>query len=200
LTVGLFPVTVIVYVPAGVRGGGGGGPPPPHPAKDRAKANPTKLTTSQSDFRPPLRRRVPIPTTPRSGSKIAYKGRGGNNNKGEADASPLEVVIVIITVAPLCPETELGLNVQAAPAGNPLQLKLVALGSGASTKNMKFTGLPACTAMVPVTTKMEIAGLTWVVSLDVSFEVKISPPPETVTVLVTELALFATLTVSVTAG
>jgi hypothetical protein len=132
---------------------------------------------------------------------MAYKGGGACKSKGEADASPLEVVIVIVTVAKLCPETELGLNVQAAPAGNPLQLKLVALGNGAFTKNMKFTELPAGTAMVPVTTEIEIAGLTWAVSLDVSFEVTISPPPETVTVLVTELgALFATLTVSATAG
>jgi hypothetical protein len=132
---------------------------------------------------------------------MAYKGGGAYRSKGEADATPLEVVIVIITVASTCPETELGLNVQAAPAGNPLQLKLVALGSGAFTKNSYVAGLPAGTATVPLTTKNETAGLTWAMSVDVSFEVTISPPPETVRVLVTELgALLATLTVSVTAG
>jgi hypothetical protein len=55
---------------------------------------------------------------------------------------------------------ELGLNVQAAPAGNPLQLKLVALGSRLFTKNVKLTELPAGTAIVPVITEIANGGMT----------------------------------------
>lgn len=132
---------------------------------------------------------------------MAYKGGGSYRSKGEADARPPVVVIVSDTGALNCPETELGLNVHAVPTGKPLQLKLVALGSGALTRKKKLAELPAITLAPPLRTKNETGGPTWAVSVDVSFEVMISPPPETVTVLVTELgALFATLTVSVIAG
>ena len=91
---------------------------------------------------------------------MAYKDGGVSKSKGEADARPPVVVIVIVTLALTCPEMELGLNVQAAPAGNPLQLKLMALGSMLFTKNVKLTELPAGTAIVPVTTEIANGELT----------------------------------------
>src|SRR5215469_16564524 len=117
-------------------------------------------------------------------------------------AAERAVVVMFMLIVSVSRLDDCGLKVQTAAAGRPLQLKLTAPSPGLeSSVSPKFADCPAGTVAVP------LAGVIWigvpmcVGSLAVSFPVLVSPPPETVTVLVT-LALISvgTFTVSVIAG
>src|SRR5262249_16847992 len=95
-----------------------------------------------------------------------------------------------------------GLKVQPAPVGRPLQLKFTAPSPGLeSSVSPKFTDCPADTLPVELTKLSWIGRPICVGSVSVSLAVLVSPPPETLAVLVTlAWILLGTFTVNVIAG
>src|SRR5215471_3107013 len=95
-----------------------------------------------------------------------------------------------------------GLKLHPAAAGRPLQLNVTGPIPGLeSSVNPKFTACPAVIVPVPLAGVIWIGGPMCVGSFAVSFPVFVSPPPDTVAVLVTlALMLLGTFTVSVMAG
>jgi len=92
-----------------------------------------------------------------------------------------------------------GLKLHVARVGSPVQLRTTGFGVKETTLNPYPADWPAVTWLFAKVVVTETGGRICVGSLAVLSEVKVSPPPETITVLVTEDGAFAaTFTVNVT--
>lgn len=181
--------------------------PLPHPAKDNNASAP--MTTRAKRMRG-LRPRRPlnaIPTIPNTGkSRAAYNGdlwRGPSEFLAvAATALPLEVVTVIVTLVNGWVVVD-GLKVHAVPTGRPPQPKVIGpcVVSWLSTSKVKVAEPPATTLAVVECGVITIGGPRLMVSVAVLFAVLVSPPPETLAVLVKLFwMLIGIFTVSVIGG
>ena len=134
-------------------------------------------------FRPPNA----IPTNPNTG-KIRAAYNGGflvTPVFWLAKAlCPLPEVFTVMVTVPLA-EVATGLKVHEAPTGKPVQPKVIMprVGSSSSTSKTNVAGFPAFTVAVEECGVITMGGPSSAVSMAVSFEVLVSPPPETVAVL-----------------
>jgi hypothetical protein len=118
---------------------------------------------------------------------------------GTDDSVGAFVVIVSVTVAELASVG--GEKVHAASAGKVPQVRVTVPAGTDITEKANVPGLPALTVLLPWIREIETGGRIVVGSETVLSVMLISPPPETVAVLVTELgALFATFAVTVMTG
>lgn len=97
---------------------------------------------------------------------------------------PLPEVFTVIVTVPLT-DVATGLKVHEVPTGKPLQPKVIMprVGSSSSTSKTNVAGLPAFTVAEVACGVIVIGGPRRAVSIAVSLDVFVSPPPETVAVL-----------------
>src|SRR6478609_7448380 len=122
----------------------------------------------------------------------------GQCNCGENTMDFAVVAILIVTCEVVV--TDAGLKLHVAPEGSPLQAKVIAPSPLPLlvTFRIEVAVPPAATFTLEVCAVSSRAASICVKSLAVSLAVLLSPPPETLAVLVTEdAALLATFTVSV---
>jgi len=134
-------------------------------------------------FRPPNA----IPTKPSTGKiRAAYSGDFLVAPVFWAAKAlcPLPEVFTVMVTVPLA-DVATGLKVHEAPTGKPVQPKVIMprVESSSSRSKTNVAGLPAFTVAVAACGVMTIGGPRRAVSMAVSFEVLVSPPPETVAVL-----------------
>ena len=180
--------------------------PPAHPAKDSNASAPMTTRAKRNRALRPRRPLNAIPTIPNTGkNRAAYNGDlppGPEFLAVAASALPLEVVTVMVTVVKGW-FVAAGLKEHAVPTGKPLQPKVTIprLGSWSSTSKVKTAEPPATTLAVVECGVMMIGGPRLTVSVAVLFPVLVSPPPETVAVLVNLFwMLIGIFTVSVIGG
>ena len=101
------------------------------------------------------------------------------------------VVMVRASTVKAGPATDGGRNLQSAPGGKPVQLKLSVPGNCEPTKSVKKAALPAVIVAVALGDERETAGTRLTKTATLSFAVLTSPPPETVAVWVTLVAVAA---------
>src|ERR1043166_1507387 len=133
----------------------------------------------------------------RSASSAAY-GSIGHGSRGENTTDFAVVAMLMVTGEVVV--TDGGLKLHVAPAGSPLQAKVIAPSPLPLlvTFRIEVAVPPAATLTVAVCAESSRAASICVTSLAVSLAVLLSPPPETLAVLVTEdAALLATFTVRV---
>jgi len=96
------------------------------------------------------------------------------------------VIVTVVGVTPSAVSIVAGLKAQADCGGSPVQVKVItpSVGSGEATSKTSVPELPAATVMVLLWGVMTIGGPRVTVEVPVSLPVLVSPPPETVTVLV----------------
>src|SRR5262249_18742196 len=99
------------------------------------------------------------------------------------------VVIARASIVKAGPVTEGGTNLQSAPGGKPVQLKLTVPGTSELTWSVKKAALPAGIVAVGLPVESETAGTRLTMTAIPSFAVLTSPPPETVAVWVTLVAM-----------
>lgn len=201
-------VTVTVYVPGGVPRFWKFFWPPAHPYKvippHRSSRPRTNLFVQRR-----LRKPNPERMSPVNGSNIAKSGErfGCGCEFCARNGSPAVVDTTRLDVAGFAPGvTVAGVKTNDVLPGRPLMVNVTgfvnALFSGV-TVNTKFAVSPALMVMVVgLEANAKSGGSVTVVASDAeSFAVLSSPPPETLTMLVTLAAVFAaTLTVTTTGG
>lgn len=178
------PVTVIEKLPVGVETPCG----PPHPASAKSIIMPANANVRRSFVFLLLRPLKTIATSPNAGNASAAYRRGFGPSKRWLVNTLLalpEVVRVMVTV-----ESGRfvagGLNTQAVPTGKPLQPKatIPRVESSSSTSKTNVAGAPAFTLELVECGVRIIGGPRLTGSEAVLLPVLVSPPPETVAVLV----------------
>src|SRR5262245_27748833 len=139
-----------------------------------------------------LRAPAAIPSIPITGKSRAYSGacRFWPGDARPANGGPVVVMVKASTVK-VGPAKDGGRNLQSAPGGKPVQLKLTVPGNCDLTRRLKKAALPAVIVAVGLPVERETAGTRVTMTTTPSFTVLTSPPPETVAVWVTLVAVVA---------
>src|SRR5262249_25276250 len=133
-----------------------------------------------------------IPSTPMTGKSRAYHGEG-RFKPGDTRLAIVGPVVVMLSASTVNvgPATVGGINVQFAPGGKPVQLKLTVPGKCKPPRRVKKAALPAVIVAVELGVERETGGTRLTMSTIPSFTVLTSPPPETVAIWVTLVAVAA---------
>src|SRR5215472_12086813 len=149
---------------------------------------PTRIAQPSVFF---LRAPAMIPNIPRmTGRSRAYHG-DGRFEPGDMRRAIVGPVVLMVSASTVNAglATDGGRNVQFAPGGRPVQLKLTVPGSCEPTRSVKKAALPAVIVAVGLGVERESAGVRLTMTAMLSFAVLTSPPPETVAVWVTLVAV-----------
>src|ERR1041385_2057311 len=190
----LLAISVTAKVPAGVPGvcvSAGVFILTPHPASRSNAATAIPAANLSLSFL--VCRLSTVAMMLRSASSAAY-GSIGHGSRGENTTDFAVVAMLMVTGEVVV--TDGGLKLHVAPAGSPLQAKVIAPSPLPLlvTFRIEVAVPPAATLTVAVCAESSRAASICVTSL----AVLLSPPPETLAVLVTEdAALLATFTVRV---